>query len=80
MDSINFELYINTIITSTTQSHTDGSKLLPNQPEEYFCTTREKALAYARLTTGEAKFPECHMLLRVPKLGHSGKVGFPECH
>jgi ubiquitin C len=30
-------------------------------------------------TTGEAKFPECHMLPRVPKIGHSGKTNFPEC-
>jgi hypothetical protein len=38
-------------------------------------------------TTGEAKFPECHTLPRVPKIGsvalgeelHSGNWGFPEC-
>ena len=30
-------------------------------------------------TTGEAKFPECHWLSRVSKIGHSGKRIFPEC-
>ena len=30
-------------------------------------------------TTGEPKFPECHRLPRVPKIGHSGKPIFPEC-
>jgi hypothetical protein len=31
------------------------------------------------ITTGEAKFPECHILPRVLKIGHSGKSIFPEC-
>jgi hypothetical protein len=31
------------------------------------------------ITTGEANFPECHALPRVPKIGHSGKKIFPEC-
>jgi hypothetical protein len=26
-------------------------------------------------TTGEAIFPECHILPRVPKIGHSGNTG-----
>jgi hypothetical protein len=30
------------------------------------------------ITTGEAIFPECHALPRVPKIGHSGKTIFPE--
>ena len=31
------------------------------------------------ITTGEAKFSECHWLLRVPKIEHSGKRIFSEC-
>jgi hypothetical protein len=30
-------------------------------------------------TTREAIFPECHVLPRVPKIGHLGKTIFPEC-
>jgi hypothetical protein len=30
-------------------------------------------------TVGETKFPECHMLPRVPKIGHPGKPVFPKC-
>jgi len=30
-------------------------------------------------TTGEAKFPDCHGLPRVSKIGHLGKPFFPEC-
>ena len=32
-----------------------------------------------KITTGEAKFPECRRLPRVPKIGHLPEPTFPEC-
>ena len=31
-------------------------------------------------TTGNRHFAECRKLCRVPKIGHSAKTGFAECH
>jgi hypothetical protein len=32
------------------------------------------------ITTGNSIFAECHMLCRVPNIGHSAKTLFTECH
>ena len=36
-------------------------------------------MAISVKTAGEAKFPECRRLPRVPKIGHLAKPIFPEC-
>ena len=47
---------------------------------EFFFSERVRTDIRPRpITTGEAKFVECRMLCRVPKIGHSAKPLFAEC-